>query len=133
MSELVPDMWRLQKEDDNKCCHQPRRISKRGPVTDILLWIECYSILVGVLTTKYPMFAPDFMVSKALLCYYSSFMACKGLTPQSIKTHYLAALRHTQMVLGLPEPSQLSSLPSLKLVQAGIQRAHAHSQRSDST
>ena len=68
-----------------------------------------------------------FPVSEALLCYYSSFLACENLTPQTIKT-YLAALRHTQVVLGLPEPSQLSSLPRLKLVQAGIQRAHALSQ-----
>lgn len=33
MSELVPDIWRFQEEDDGKCCHQPRRSPKRGPVT----------------------------------------------------------------------------------------------------
>ena len=60
MSELVPDSWRFQDDDQNKCCHQPRR-HRRGPVTDILLWVECYSTLVSVLSAKYPHKAPEFM------------------------------------------------------------------------
>lgn len=48
--------------------------------------------------STYSILSP-FPVSEALLCYYSSFLACKGLSPQTIKT-YLAALRHTQVVLG---------------------------------
>ena len=38
---------------------------------------------------------------------------------------YLAGIRHTQIRLGLPEPREFSSLPRLKLVQAGISRVHA--------
>ena len=34
-------------------------------------------------------------------------------------------LRHMQVTLGLPEPRAFSSLPRLKLVQAGVQRTHA--------
>ena len=54
MAELVPDSWRTE-EADYQCCssHNPR-ISRRGPVTNILLWVECYSSLVAVLASKYP-------------------------------------------------------------------------------
>ena len=55
MSELVPDSWRLAEDDTStKCCHQPRRASRRTLVTDILLWLECYSTLATVITTRYP-------------------------------------------------------------------------------
>ena len=58
MLELIPDAWRYADEEASKCCHQARRVPERGPITDITLWIECYSVLVG---TKYSTFAPEFM------------------------------------------------------------------------
>ena len=60
MSELVPDTWRYNEEDP-RCYHERRRSQRRGPVTDILLWIECYSSLVGVLSLKFPDKTPQFM------------------------------------------------------------------------
>ena len=65
-----------------------------------------------------------FPVSEAILCYFASFLANQKLSPQTIKT-YLAGIRHMQITLGLPEPREFSSLPRLRLVQAGIQRVHA--------
>ena len=59
MSELLPDGWHLQ-EQDTKCCHQ-RRLTRRGPVTDILVWIECFSVMVAVLSSKYPDKTPQLM------------------------------------------------------------------------
>ena len=59
MHELLPDSWLLQ-EEDSRCCHQ-RRSNRRGPVTDILIWIECYSSLVAILSTKYPDKTPQLM------------------------------------------------------------------------
>ena len=64
-----------------------------------------------------------FPVSESLLCYFSSYLACQNLSPQTIKT-YLAGIRHTQITLGLPDPKEFSSLSRLKQVQAGIQRTH---------
>ena len=58
------------------------------------------------------------------MCYFASYLATTHLSPQTIKT-YLAGIRHTQIRLGLPEPREFSSLPRLKLVQAGISRVHA--------
>ena len=50
-----------------------------------------------------------FPVSESILCYFSSYLACKTLSPQTIKT-YLAGIRHMQIMLGLPEPRAFSSL-----------------------
>lgn len=65
-----------------------------------------------------------FPVSESILCYFTSYLATQNLSPQTIKT-YLAGIRHMQVSLGLPEPKEYSSLPRLRLVQAGIQRTHS--------
>ena len=58
MHELLPETWRAEEPRDS-CCRSIR--PKRGLVTDISLWTECYASLVAVLTTKYPDKAPHFM------------------------------------------------------------------------
>ena len=60
MAELVPDSWRFQEEEQNKCCHQNKRL-RRGPVTDILLWVECYASLVEVLSSCFPQKTSELM------------------------------------------------------------------------
>ena len=60
MVELVPDSWRFQEEEQNKCCHQNKRL-RRGPVTDILLWVECYASLVEVLSSCFPQKTSELM------------------------------------------------------------------------
>ena len=61
MAELMPETWGLEPDGIVPCCQQGRRQSRRGPVVDILLWLECYSSLVAVLATKYPQHIGDFM------------------------------------------------------------------------
>ena len=58
MAELVSDSWRFQDEEQNKCCHQNRRL-RRGPVTDILFWNECYASMVVVLSSGFPQKTPE--------------------------------------------------------------------------
>ena len=65
-----------------------------------------------------------FPVSESILCYFSSYLATKHLSPLTIRT-YLSGIRHMQIVLGLPEPRAFSSLPRIRLVQSGIQRVYA--------
>ena len=65
-----------------------------------------------------------FPVSESILCYFSAYLASQHLSPQTIKT-YLAGIRFTQITLGLPEPKEFSSLPRLRMVQAGIKRVHS--------
>jgi len=56
-----------------------------------------------------------------LLCYFASYLAKRSLAPQTIKT-YLAAIRSTQISMGLPDPREPSSMPMLRWVQASISR-----------
>jgi len=60
MSELLPEAWRSGQDEDQRCCHQ-RKGQRRGPVTDILLWVECYTSMVSVLSTRYADKTPQFM------------------------------------------------------------------------
>ena len=73
--------------------------------------------------TLYEIHSP-FPVTEHLLCSFSAHLADQGLAPQTIKG-YLAAVRNTQLSLGLPDPREKSSLPVLKRVQAEIQRVRA--------
>ena len=63
-----------------------------------------------------------FPVTERVLCSFAAFMADGGLAPQTVKS-YLAAIRNTQLSLGLPDPREQSSLPILKRVLDGIKRA----------
>ncbi len=63
-------------------------------------------------------------VTESLLCYFVAFLALKGLSPASIRL-YLAAVRHMQIMQGLPEPRAMSSLPRLRLVVNGVTRSRS--------
>jgi len=74
MSELLPDEWRFQEEEPGRCCAK-KPAARKGPVTDIVLWTECYASLIAVLTSRYPHKAPAFMaylrtIVKAQRSYY---------------------------------------------------------------
>ena len=56
-----------------------------------------------------------FPVSEDILCYFSSYLAAQHVSPQK---PYLAGICHMKVTLGL---RSCSSLPRLRLVQAGIQ------------
>ena len=59
MAELIPESWRHQDEEHGGCCH--RRPQRKGPVTDILLWVECFSSMATILSSKYPEKTPQLM------------------------------------------------------------------------
>ena len=79
-------------------------------------------------SSTYSLLTP-FPVSEAILCYFATYVGMQGLSPSTIKC-YLAGIRHTQITLGFPEPRQFSSLPRLRLVQAGIQRSYSRNPNS---
>ena len=62
-----------------------------------------------------------FPLTEHTLCYFTAYLADKGLAPQTGKS-YLSAVRSMQISLGFPDPREQSSLPILKRVQAGISR-----------
>ena len=62
---------------DYLCCgsSQSHRIPRRGSVTNILLWLECYSSLVAVLSSKYPNKIGQFMAyQKTIIRAHRSFI-----------------------------------------------------------
>ena len=63
-----------------------------------------------------------FPVTEYVLCSFAAYLADSGLAPPTVKV-YLAAVRNMQLLLGLPDPRDQSSLPMLKRVLAGISRA----------
>ena len=58
MWELLPETWHLDTTSIS-CCYDRR--PRRGLVTDISLWIECFATLAAVLSVRYPDKAPQFM------------------------------------------------------------------------
>ena len=56
MSEMLPETWVPESQDT---LGGPRRISRRGPITDILVWVECFSLMAAVLAEKFPAKAPQ--------------------------------------------------------------------------
>lgn len=81
MTELLPDSWRSQ-EEEAKCCHQ-RRGQRRGPVTDILIWVECFSSLVSIFATIHPEKTPQFMAYMKTIVKASSGKDGSPMIPAS--------------------------------------------------
>ena len=50
-----------------------------------------------------------------ILCYFASYLAVQGLSPQTIKV-YLAGIHHMQISIDLPDPKEFSSMPQHTLV-----------------
>ena len=60
MAELLPEAWPDENLSSN--LDQPHRCPRRSPVTDILLWLECFGRLASVLCTEFPDKAAKFWV-----------------------------------------------------------------------
>ena len=52
MSELLSEAWSTA-EEESSCCHR-RHTSRRVPVYNILVWVECFSHMVAILASRYP-------------------------------------------------------------------------------
>ena len=59
MWELLPETWRQEAAQASACCHSRR--PKRGLITDIALWTECFTTLAAALSARYPDKAPHLM------------------------------------------------------------------------
>ena len=58
MSEMLPETW---LPDHQEMATAPRRPSRNTPVTDILVWTECFSLMAAVLAERYPDKAPQLL------------------------------------------------------------------------
>ena len=56
MSEMLSETWVSKSQDTPG---RPCRISRRGPITDTLVWVEYFSLMAAVLAERYPRKAPQ--------------------------------------------------------------------------
>ena len=56
MYELLPEMW---VSDNQDAAPSRRKVPRRAPVTDILVWTECFALMVAVLAERFPSKAPQ--------------------------------------------------------------------------
>ena len=56
IGELLPESWRVETE--GTCCHTKR--PRRGLVTDINVWTECFATMAAILSSAFPLKAPHF-------------------------------------------------------------------------
>ena len=54
MAELLPECWGTEEPESLCCSSQLSKTSRRGPITDILVWLDCYASLVAVLCSAHP-------------------------------------------------------------------------------
>ncbi len=78
-AELLPDAWHQEDELSSSCCRATR--PRRGLLTDITIWTECFATLAAVLTTHYPVYAPQFLaylrtIVRASRTAWASYDAC---------------------------------------------------------
>ena len=60
MADLHPEAWMLEEEFTDKTLAALFKCRKE-PVTNILVWVQCYGSLVAVLAQQLPMQTPQFM------------------------------------------------------------------------
>ena len=67
MAELSVDIWdqetTTQLDSSGLLPHRPRR----APITHITIWVECYSQMAALLSTRFPEKAPEFWVYQATI------------------------------------------------------------------
>ena len=65
MAELTTDAWQddLSSEPPNL----PHRPTRRAPVTDISVWLECYFRMAAIIVTRFPEKAPELWAYQATI------------------------------------------------------------------
>ena len=58
MSEMLPETW---LPDHQEAAPTPRRSSRSTPITDILVWTECFAVMAAVLAERFPDKAPQML------------------------------------------------------------------------
>ena len=83
MAELRPESWRLEEllylqvgdlHTATNC--STRQLTRRRPVTDIVTWMECFSSMAAIITSKHPKKAPQlFSYQRTIVSASQSFDA----------------------------------------------------------
>ena len=74
MSELLPETWQVQTDVtliQSALGLAPGLRRRKGPVTDILQWVQCFATLASVLASAYPPKVPE------LMAYLATIVKCR--------------------------------------------------------
>ena len=73
MAEMRPDAWRMEElmyagqSDTPSCPAGSRGVNRKRPVTDIVTWMECFSVMAAIITAKAPERAPHLFAYQRLI------------------------------------------------------------------
>lgn len=87
MVDLLPEQWQGEENQEGGCCSL-KKPPRKKPITDILLWLECFSTLVAVLSTAYPEKTAHFMAYQQTI-----IQANKNFTGEAWATYDLCYRR----------------------------------------
>ena len=75
MAELLPEYWGAEEPESPCCSIHTSKSSRRIPVTDILVWLDCYASLVSVLCSMHPHKFSHFMAyQRTIIRAYRMFV-----------------------------------------------------------
>ncbi len=63
MSELVPEAWTSDDGSGQDKGLAPLFRKRKEPVTDPLVWAQCFAAMTAVLAERYPQHVPQLMVT----------------------------------------------------------------------
>ncbi len=73
MAEMRPDAWRMEElmyagqSDTPSCPAGSRGANRKRPVTDIVTWMECFSVMAAIITAKASERAPHLFAYQRLI------------------------------------------------------------------
>ncbi len=72
MSELLPEVWMSEDEETPMFRSVLMMLPKKraGPITDIMLWSQCFASYVAIISSKFPSATPE------LLSYMAMIIKC---------------------------------------------------------
>jgi len=74
MAELLAEHYNSHEESESPCCSHSSKSSRRTPVSNIVVWLDCYASLVAVLSSAHPEKFNQFMMyQKTIILAYQRF------------------------------------------------------------
>lgn len=107
----LPEQWRIEENRDGGCCSL-QKVNKKRLLTDILLWLECYSTMVAVLASGYPDKAAHFMAYQQTIIHASkNFPGAAWASYDLCFRRKAAAVRKCLQVLTMPLHPRVLKMP----------------------
>ena len=105
MYEILPESWRLETESASPSGQGKR--PRRGPITDIDVWCECYAVLAAVLSAAYPGKAPHlFAYMRTIVRASRNFEGTAWVTYDM--SFRRAAANRGSLDWGVPDPGRFN-------------------------